>query len=113
MTFRIYYDIKDCVEWMQPKDLHRREGVICIAQPDPDIGREVLRGYDWYYYRDDKWWGADLQGMLYQMTYHTHLIECVVQGAMVPDEVFSNIIRRAKNDPGLPEKTSKRIVETP
>lgn len=74
-------------------------GVICIPQPDPDNGRNIMHGWDWYYYNDVEgngpmWWGCDLQGLLDRLL-HRLPVKAVLQGRTVSNDVWVDLMKRA------------------
>jgi hypothetical protein len=74
-------------------------GVVCIVQPDPDRKRNIMHGWDWYYYNDVEgngpmWWGCDLHGLLDRML-HRLGVRALVQGRTVSNDIWSEMMRRA------------------
>jgi len=112
ILWKIYYDdgfVLDGYDDTQlPKD--RRLGVVVIADIDSKHGRQIWKGFDWYYYKNDLWYGADLQGMLDQIMHFLDQIKWVIQGRMVTHSDYEKI-QIACEQYGLPAKTGKRVIE--
>lgn len=92
-------------------------GVVAIAQADDVVGRTVTVGFNYYYFRDDEWWGCyDSTAMLIELTSDmTGKINCVRAGRTVSNKIFSDVRKRARHDEGFPVKTgnSKQSREYP
>lgn len=77
-------------------------GIICIVQPDPERGRNIMHGWDWYYYNDTEgtapmWWGCDLHGLLDRLL-HRLSVRAVLQGRTVSNDVWQAITSKANQD---------------
>lgn len=107
-VFRIYYDNGYVYEGSSPRTVRIRHGVICVVQPDPEVGRSVVDGNDWYYCKNGIWFGADTHGILDQMVHFAEQIDCVLQGRMIDRITYQRIIAAACNDSGFPRKSAKR-----
>ena len=83
----------------------------CVVQPDELVGRSVMAGWDWYYYRPDlnEWWGSDLPGLLDHLL-HRLPVEAVCQGRHSYNPVYSSIIKRAQEDPDFPKRSASRAI---
>lgn len=109
--FKIYYD-NDCVfAGDDPTAVQERRGVIAVAQEDTQVGREVLHYCDWYYFKQCRWYGADIHGLFDQLLTYFNEIECVLQGRMMDSEEYEQIIIQARYEPGLPAKSAHRRTE--
>lgn len=71
-------------------------GVVCIVQPDPDVGRHVLSGFDYYWPADGAWWGGDLFG-LFQYLIEPGLKK-VLFGRTISNRAFREILKAACED---------------
>ena len=89
-------------------------GVVAVVFPDEEVGRVVMHGWDWYYYRTDhgQWWGSDIHGLLDGLL-HNLPITAVKQGRNVDNKTFRKIMHLAANDPDFPKKSGRRPLETP
>lgn len=77
-------------------------GIICIAQPDPDRGRNLMHGWDWYYYNDTEgngpmWWGCDIHGLLDRLL-HRLSVRALLQGRTVSNDVWENTLLEANKE---------------
>lgn len=117
MKWRIYYDDGTIFSSDQGTESEAPGvGVVCIVQPEPRAGREVMQKWDWYYWHETygEWWGSDIYGLLYQLTNDRgNCIRAVKQGAMVSNDRFQEITRRASNDPEFPWKSAPSPKEKP
>lgn len=120
MDWRIYYSDGSVFDsnmgspWEAPG-----WGVQVIVFADPEIGRALLRGYDYYLYRRESGW-VGVQS-------ETCLIECMVNessqnvdgvlvvksGRMIARDVYHKITNKAHTDPDFPPKSNTRKDETP
>ena len=81
---------------------------------DPDVGRQVLQAYDWYYYMDEEWHGTKGDfSMLEQVIDNCRKIEAVRPGRVIRTSIFKEILKRAINDPGFPIKSGRKKTEMP
>lgn len=89
-------------------------GVIAIPFPDEMVGRVVMHGWDWYYWRLDhwQWWGSDIHGLLDNLL-HNAPITAVKQGRNIHNKEFAEIFGRASKDPDFPIKSAERKGEHP
>ncbi len=89
-------------------------GVQCAVQPDPEVGRLCLNGWDWYYYHHGhrEWWGSDLHGLLDHLLHRTP-ITAICQGRNVHNTDYRRIMKRAQQDPDFPRKSGVRKSERP
>lgn len=117
MKWRIYYRDGKTFDDTQGSCFEAPgDGLICIVQAHPKCGRTVMQKWDWYYWHNGEreWWGSEIHGLLYQLT-HDPLgyIQAVKQGAMVSNEDFRDITKRAVNDPDFPVKSYPLPNEAP
>ena len=86
MSWRIYYDdgttSDNCVT-----DPWR---VVCIVQPRPTTGREIVRMYPYYLLLKDNRWrpSEDVPSLLQQVIYNLADIDTVVMGIWTDDANF-------------------------
>lgn len=117
MKWRIYYDDGSTFDSAMGSEMEAPGlGVICIVQPEPRAGREIMQRWDWYYWHDgeQQWWGSDIFGLLYQLCAdRKNIIRAIKQGAMVSNESFQRITKRASNDPDFPWKAAPSGKEKP
>lgn len=107
--WRIYYDDGSTFSSNDgPPEDAPALGVICIAQPDPEVGRHIVSGFDYYWFTYE-WWGGDLFGLFDYLITPGH--KTVKFGRTVSNTDFSEIVNRAKTDSGLPEKSARRRNE--
>jgi len=88
-------------------------GVACIVCANKDHGRIMLQGWDWYYFKEDDWWGSDDFGLLDQMMHYAPLITALKQGRTYKNSVFEEILKQATFDLYVPKRTAsykKEIV---
>jgi hypothetical protein len=115
MKWRIYYDDGSMFDSGQggPEDAPGH-GVVCIVQPDEEIGRTIMQGWDWYYFHegDGNWWGCDIHGLTDRLT-HRLPVRAVCEGRTVATERFRQILRLADLDEDFPRKSAKRKLERP
>ena len=105
MLWRVYYDDgrtysdEDGALEDAPGD-----GVIAIAQIDPDVGRHILHMKDFYYREHSRWYGCDIYGLF---DYLRRLgWKKVIAGRNTTSSNYHAIMDRARLDPGLPEKNA-------
>jgi len=85
-----------------------------VVQFDQDVGRQILNGFDWYILKDDKWYGIlDIPSLLDQLLHDLDRIQAVKMGRLIPSEQYQDIMRRAKQDQGLPIKNATSRIEKP
>lgn len=81
-----------------PEDAERYD-ICCIVLPDPDCGRMILYGWDWYMFKDgaeSEWSGHDIHGLVDQLLHdQKRLIRAVAQGRCYATVRFKDIYRRA------------------
>ena len=76
--------------------------VQAIAEQDPDVGRSIWHGKDFYLWRDGIWHGVDWFGVL------DHLMEMglLKTGRTISTDEFRAIYQQAVNDPEFPPKSA-------
>jgi hypothetical protein len=115
MGWRIYYDDGATFDDTQgDPDAAPAFGIVCIVQPDADVGRMVLQGWDWYYWEPDDglWWGSDVYGVLDRLLHRLPVV-ALGQGRLVASPTFRTILQRAIEDPDFPIKSATRRFERP
>ena len=115
IAWRIYYDDGSTFDSSmgEPEDV-LAFGVICIVYPNDLVGRQIMWGWDWYYWvpGENNWWGSDIHGLLDRLL-HRLPSECICQGRNVSNEVFRSIMDAADKDPDFPPKSGKIRGEHP
>lgn len=80
-------------------------GVQVIGQADPLVGRRLLtRGYYWYDYDDDRWYGGDIFGLFDYLARPGH--KTVKFGRTIPRADWEAVKQAANDDPDLPDKSA-------
>ncbi len=77
--------------------------VQAIVQTNDEVGREILSKYDFYIFRDDKWMGVDWFGLVDQLMD----LGILKTGRTMRREEFTEVYRRAKDDPDFPTKSAR------
>jgi len=74
-------------------------GLICIVQKKPDEPRNIMHGWDWYYWHpsDRQWWGCDLPGLIDRLL-HRLPVEAVLMGRTVSVAQFNETMTKADAD---------------
>lgn len=84
-------------------------GVLIIVEKDPECGRRLVSGYDFYIWRDQQWYGVDYFGLI------DYLIQPgekkVLLGRTVTNERYNEVYHQAIADPDFQPKTSSAIFE--
>jgi hypothetical protein len=85
-----------------------RYGAQVILQPDPETGHEALRGSYFIYRADKKQWFEtdDIIGLVDHFTHFAPHILAVVHGRRIPHEDFREILRRCRDEKGLPRRSA-------
>lgn len=115
MDWRIYYDNSTTVDSASDDRFKiRTDGVIAIAQPDPDVGRIVLHRWDYYCWRTDEncWYGSELGGFWDYMFNYVGAKQ-VLFGRTIPSKLYKHIVQLACEDKDFPAKSSKTPTECP
>lgn len=93
MVWNILYDdgswfkSSDGFYWQAP-----RTGVQAILQDDPNVGVELVYSPDGYWFwKDNRWWGTDREGMYDYLRTNMNPELCVVQGRWVSHERWREI----------------------
>jgi hypothetical protein len=79
-------------------------GVICIVQPDEIVGREILEGFDFYYFADGRWTCGDLLGVLDRLL-HRLEVRALCMGRTVTRSKYRAIHEAAHKDPAFPYRS--------
>lgn len=109
IRFRVYYS--DGTTFDGPVEDAPGQGVIVVAQENPDVGRELLHAKDYYVWDEDQWNGVDTYGLydyLAQLGWRK-----VLAGRTVKYATYSEVFDAAVNDDYLPEKTALLVDEEP
>lgn len=88
--------------------------VQAVVQSDPDVGRQILNGFDWYIRKEGRWYGVlDVPSLLDQVVHDLDKIEAVRMGRTIPSAQYKEIMLRAKCDEGFPRKSAISKNEKP
>ena len=103
MSWRIYYEDGSTFDALDgdPEDAPGH-GVLCIVQPCEAFGRQVVSGWDFYYYRSSSvtpWWGGDLIGTIDQFVRHPRESRALKMGSMADTPDYQRIRKAAIDDP--------------
>lgn len=88
--------------------------VMAVVQLDKRTGISVYNQWDWYFYSTgiNKWFGADLFGVMDQIMHNCEKIKGVIQGRVTTSEKFQEILNKARNDKDFPRKSANGKWET-
>jgi len=114
LSWRIYYDDGSTFDSSQgePEDAPSF-GVVFIPQPDEQVGRMVMQGWDWYYFnKSGQWWGCDIYGLLDRLL-HNLPTRALKQGRTMGNDAYQKLRSVATNDPDFPIKSATRKGERP
>jgi hypothetical protein len=78
-------------------------GVQVVAQADAEVGRFLLFGDDYFWWEHDRWWSGDLFGVWDYLGRPGP--RKVLFGRQLPNDTYAAVVKRASEDPALPEKT--------
>jgi len=88
-------------------------GVVFIPQPDDQVGRMIMQGWDWYYFNENgQWWGCDIYGLLDRLL-HNLPTRALKQGRTMDNVAYQELMRRVRSDPDFPTKSGIRKGEHP
>ena len=89
-------------------------GIVTIVQADPQVGRAIVDGWDFYYWveTEGKWWGSDWLGFIDRLA-HREPCRAVSIGRMVSESDWLSIRHRAKTDPDFEAKSGNLPYENP
>lgn len=111
-TWRVYYDDGSTFDSTQgaPNDAPGL-GVQAIVQVHPDVGREILTRFDFYYFVHDLgvWWASDLFGTIDQFVHHPKTRGALKAGRNAA--AYDAIMKRAMTDPDFPAKSARLAGE--
>lgn len=95
--WKIYYD-KGTFDSTQgdPEDAPTH-GVLVIAFYDHGE-RRLVKGWDWYYFKDGQWWGSEIHGVVDQFMTYPRDVRALKQGRTVMDRPYQQAIDDAIND---------------
>jgi len=117
MDWRIYYGDGSSFssEDGEPHEIpegKRHNVMVCAVANRQLTGRDCWNQSDFYIYRTDiGWTPVDWTGLLDQVLHCVDKISCVLQGRTCETETFQRILRLARTEPGLPEKSANRKNE--
>ena len=113
LEWRIYYSdgATFCNEQGGPEDAPPF-GVAIIVQRDPQIGRALYQGYDYFYWDGSVWGGCDNFGLIDRLA-HRLPTRAVCVGRMIAPLEWAEICRKATDDPSFPRKSARASYETP
>jgi hypothetical protein len=114
MRWRIYYDDETTFDDSQGRPCDATGlGVVCIVIDDPQVGRGILTGYDYYAHIDGEWLGVDVFGLIDQVLNRFDTLGGAVAGRTVKNDRFATILRQAQDDPDFAAKSGRRLNEQP
>jgi len=105
-TWRVFY--ADGVTYSDadgPTEDAPGQGVLVIAQADPDVGRELRYGSDFYVWDGGRWLGVDQFGLWDYLARPGW--RKVLAGRTVGPREMEEAYRAALEDPSLPAKTAR------
>ena len=85
--------------------------ILCLSKVN---GRNMYHAWDWYYYNEDGWRGADIYGLLDQLLQDKEgKITAVKQGRTIQDSIYEDILLKAINDEDFPRKIVVNKLDKP
>lgn len=79
-------------------------GVLVIVEKDPDHGRRIVAGKDYFVWTGERWYTVDYIGMI------DYLIipgpKRVLIGRTVPNQQWYDTFKKADEDPDFPTRTA-------
>lgn len=112
MKWRIYYDDGTAFDsGLGSPESSPTRGVQALVQPDPDVGRVIEWGKDYYWWLGDRWDGGDLFGLFDYLSQPGFKV--VRFGRSMSNRAFREVYQRAVNDPAFPSKSAMRSDERP
>ena len=111
MQYRIYYG--DGTTFEGPVEEAPAVDVQVVVVADQrgspyELGRKVLKGWDWYACYETDWVGfngaADLAD---HVLYNLPRIKRILKGRMLPKEQWEALLKQAAEDPGFPRKSAR------
>lgn len=89
-------------------------GVIACVSPCEELGREVIHGWDWYYFNEEFgcFWGCDLHGLLDRLL-NNLAVSAVKQGRSIYTPKFRELHKMACEMEGFPKKSARSKREHP
>ena len=114
LEWRIYYSDGTFDSTQGPPEQAPYDDVQAIVQLDDTVGREIMSGWNWYYWRADRneWWGSDLHGLLAKLRKHADVITAVVEGEHCETD-YDQVIATAATDPDFPKPSAQRRNDRP
>lgn len=116
--WRVYYDDGTTFDSAQGEPWQTRPfGVQVILQREPEVGRAVLHGWDFYVWDRSRrlWGGVDLQGLLDLLAHDIGCHLCAVrQGrTLFSHAEFQRALQSALADEDFAPKSATRTLESP
>lgn len=120
VEWRIYYGDESTFDSTQgdPEDAPSH-GVVCIVMNDPDVGRLILKSWDWYYFKrsDEKgdwgWYGADIYGMLDWFMSEPRICSSLKMGRTFANPRYQAVCNAALEDTDFQLKSATHPLESP
>ncbi len=113
--WKIFYSDSSTFDSLQgePRDAPSY-GFVCAVYADEVVGRVIMHGWDWYYWRTDheQWWGSDIHGLLDNLL-HNQPITAIKQGRNIHNTEYKKIWALMINDPDFPVKSGQKRGENP
>ena len=102
-AWRIYYDDFSVFgnDFGEPEDAPAY-GVLHIVFYDDSGTRLILSKFDYYYYKNQQWWGSDLTGLLDQFTTFPRECRALKIGRTVSTEIWRQTHINAAHDEDFP-----------
>jgi len=82
-----------------------------IIQPHRENGRQTIHSWDWYYRRDNYWYGCDIWGLIDQLLWNN--VTAVKQGRTLSNKDFDAVIKRAIADGDFLPQTATLPIDKP
>lgn len=95
--WKIYYDNGTFDSTQGGPEDAPAHGVLVIAYYD-NGQRRIVQKWDWYFFKDGQWWGADTHGLLDQLMMFPKEVRAVKMGRTVMDDVFQKALGSAIHD---------------
>lgn len=112
LSWRIYYSDDSTFDSSQGEPHESPPlGVQAIVQPDPDMGRVIEWGKDYYWWVGDRWDGGDLFGLFDYLSQPG--VKVVRFGRSMSNAAFRAVYARAVADQDFPHKSAMRSDERP
>lgn len=117
INWRIFYTDGSTFDSSQGSPQDAPEwGVICIVQHDADVGRTIMRRWDFYYFHpiDQNFWGCDIFGYIdIGVNGRPFTPGSLKIGCTISTPQFQEILSIADSDPAFKPKSGRKEGETP